>query len=439
MVQLKNLFKMVVFLAVPIILENLFQTLLGTADTYFAGKLDDTAIAAIGVTNLIMNVLISFYSAVSVGTAAVIARYVGRQDFESVKQAISQAIILGLGLGVSVGVISFILCRPVLTLAGSETQVMEYAIPYYMIVAVPSVFLCMSQILSSCLRSMRDTKTPMLVSAASNVVNIFLNMLFIRLGMGIIGLALATTISRILMMVLLLFRLKYNKINFSLQGIRVYMPMIRDIVKIGLPAGGEKLIMRIGQLVYNGMIISLGTSCYVAHTIGGTIESYTYIPAVGFGTAIATLVGISLGEEDIPKAKMTTFVAYGVTAFCMSCIGLGMYIFAPQLAAMFTKTLAVQSLVVMILRLIALFQPFAALTQVMTGALQGAGDTKVPMYATMIGIWVIRVGIGYFLAVPMQLGLLGIWAGYAADIVFRGIFLFARFVGKNSFRVKIGV
>jgi Na+-driven multidrug efflux pump len=114
-----------------------------------------------------------------------------------------------------------------------------------------------------------------------------------------------------------------------------------------------------------------------------------------------------------------------------------MYLFAPQLAALFTKTQEVRDMVVMVVRLIAFFQPFAALTQVFTSALQGAGDTKFPMVATLIGIWAVRVGLGYFLAVTLQMGLLGIWMGYVTDVVLRGLLLLLRFTRGKTLGVKI--
>lgn len=159
--------------------------------------------------------------------------------------------------------------------------------------------------------------------------------------------------------------------------------------------------------------------------------------SAGLGIAASALVGISLGEEDIKKARRTAYTAYGVAAVCMSVIGLGFYLLAPWLAALFTNTPDVQSQAVAVIRLIAFFQPMAAMTQIMTSALQGAGDTKFPMYATLIGIWVIRVGVGYILAVICGLGLMGVWMGYAADLTVRGSLLFVRFLGRRWQNVKI--
>lgn len=415
-------------LAVPVIIENILQTLLGTVDTYFAGQISDNAIAAIGVTSLIINVFIAFFTAVSIGTSAVVSRNYGRKNYEGVNDAVNQSIILGGVLGFATGVINLIFYKPILNVSGAESNLINYAVPYFMIVAVPVVFLSLTLVLSSCLRSTKDTKTPMFATGIANVINIILNILFMKLGLGIFGLGLATTVSRLINMLILAYTL-YRRKEFSISygKIKVKKEILFNILKIGLPAGIEKLIMRIGQLVYNGMIISIGLAAYVAHNIAGNIESYAYIPAMGLGVATAALVGITLGENDIKKAKDLVFLSDLIATAIMVFIGIIFFIFAPYFASSFTNTEEVQSQVVMVLRLIAFFQPFAALTQIFTSALQGAGDTKFPMYATLIGIWVGRVGLGYLLGVVLELGLLGVWFGYASDITFRGIILYMRF------------
>ncbi|WP_443659884.1 MATE family efflux transporter [Clostridium algidicarnis] len=375
-------------LAIPIIIENILQTLLGTVDTYFAGQINDNAIAAIGVTNLIINIFIAFYTAISIGTSAIVSRNFGRVDYTEANSAIKQSNILGITLGLLVGIISFVFYKPIIMVSGVSPDLINYTSPYYMIVVVPSVFLCLSLILSSCLRSTKDTKTPMIATGIANVLNIVLNMLFIKLGLGIFGLGLATTISRIIGVLILTRKLmKGEEIKLDFKNMRIKKDVISSILKIGIPAGVEKLVMRIGQLVYNSMIISIGISAYVAHNIAGNIESYTYIPAMGFGVATATLVGISLGENNIKKAKSIVFLSDIIATAFMLCFGVIFFIFARTLASIFTDTKEVQDMVVIVLRLIAIFQPFAAITQIFTSALQGAGDTKFPMYATLIGIW----------------------------------------------------
>lgn len=427
----------IVTLALPVIIENILQSLLGTTDMFFAGQIGDNAIAGISVTNMIMNIFISFFTAVAVGSMAVIARNYGRKDYKSINSAITQAILLGGILGISCGIVCLVFHKPILKISGADRTVIEYAIPYYMIVAVPSVILCLQLILSSCLRAIKDTKTPMYITGISNILNIVLNYCFVKLGLGIVGLGLATTVSRLCSMLFLFIRLKNYDKNIRITGFKPERKMFSDILKIGIPAGVEKLIMRIGQLVYNSMIISLGTTSYVAHHVAGSIESYAYIPFMGFGMAVCTLVGVSLGEKKEEQAERYTYTAYWLACSCIIFISIIFYIFAPQLAALFTKTEEVQHMVVRVLRIIAFFQPFSALAQIITNALQGAGDTKFPMYSTFVGIWGIRVGIGYVFAVICKMGLTGVWCAYATDLTVRAAVLFWRFKQGKWKEIKI--
>ncbi|WP_010296817.1 MATE family efflux transporter [Clostridium senegalense] len=416
-----------------------FKLFLGTVDTYFAGKINDSAIAAIGVTNLIVNVFITFFTAISIGTSAIVARNFGKKDIDKVNSVIKQSIILGSIIGLIVGLINLIFYKQILMISGVSDKVLSYATPYYIIVVVPSVVLSLSLILSSCLRATKDTNTPMIATGIANILNILLNFIFINIGMGIVGIALATTVSRIMNVVILIIKLKKNKneINLQLKKWSIEKETIKSIVKIGIPAGIEKLIMRLGQIVYNGMIISIGISAYVAHNVAGNIESYSYIPAMGFGVATTTFIGITLGENNVKKSNEMVFVSYVMTTILMVSIGIIFFIFAPQLASIFTNTKEVQEMVIRVLRLIALFQPFAAITQIFTSALQGAGDTKFPMYSTLIGIWGIRVGIGYLFGVLLGFGLIGVWMAYVIDITIRGILLLKRFLNGKWKKIVI--
>ncbi len=417
-------------LSTPVILETVLQTLLGTTDTYFAGRIHDNAIAAIGVTGLFVNLLITVFTAVSVGVTAVVARNIGRRDHKRANLAVGQSLLLGIAAGLILGIFSLLFRRPILQMTGADAAVAEAALPYFSIVVGPCILLCLTQILSSCLRAAGDTFSPMLASGFANILNIALNALFIHLGWGIAGLALATTLSRLITVLLLLFRLHHGNTPLRLPALSwaIEKAMFTSILRIGIPAGLEKLIFRLGQLVYNNVILTLGTTAYVAHSVAGTIEGYFYIPAMGFAVAASTLVGTKLGEDHPEEARRLTFLTDLIATLAMMIIAGITCIFAPRLTALFTTTSEAQLLAVRLLRWIAFFQPFAAATQILTGALQGAGDTRFPMYSTFGGIWLLHVGIGCLLATVGGLGLFGIWCGYALDITVRSLLLFVRFI-----------
>lgn len=195
--------------------------------------------------------------------------------------------------------------------------------------------------------------------------------------------------------------------------------------------------MRSGQLIYGGMIIRIGTEAYAAHNIAGTIETFSYLPGMGFGVAAATLVGQNLGGKKEDMAQKSGLISYLLASGFMVVVGIIFYILAPFLAGLFTKDIVVINQVVEVLRIIALFQPFLCATLVITSDLQGAGDTKFPMYSSLIGIWGIRVLGVYILCIRLGFGLVGVWISYTIDITIRGIILMTRFLKGKWKKINI--
>jgi len=440
-----NRIKIVLALALPAMIESILQVFIGVVDAYFISRLGTEAIAGVGITNLIMNVYISFFIAVGVGTTAVVARNIGAGDTKAASHSVKQSIIMALGIGIFSGVINLLFSRKLLLLLGADKKVIQYALPYFLIVAVPSVFLSVMMVLSSSLRGAGDTKTPMKVGVIANIINGVLDYILIFgilgfNGLGITGAALATSISRVVGVIILLIKINDKKTKLGVNLFnkwKVDKKTIKAITKIGLPAGFEKLIMRFGQLVYSGMIIKIGTKAYAAHNIAGTIESFSYLPGLGFAIAASTLVGQNLGAEKPEEARRYGLISNYLSTIFMVAVGTLFYIFAPFLAGIFTKDAEVSILVIRVLRIIAFFQPFLSITFVITSALQGAGDTKFPMYSTLIGIWGVRVLGVYFLGIVLRMGLIGVWIAYAFDIFIRGIILMSRFMRGKWKEIKI--
>jgi len=352
---------------------------------------------------------------------------------------------MALGIGIVFGIINLIFSKNILLILGAEERVLQYALPYFFSVAVPAVFLCLMMVLSSSLRGSGDTKTPMKIAIISNIINIVLDYILIFgmfgfAGLGILGAGIATTVSRIVGVILLLREINSDKIKIHINILdkwNIDKDILKSITKIGLPAAFEKLIMRFGQLVYGGMIIKIGTEAYAAHNIAGTIETFSYLPGMGFGVAAATLIGQNLGAKKTNEAQENGLMSYFLATGFMVIVGAIFYIFAPFLAGLFSEDAEIIDLVVKVLRIIALFQPFLCITLVISSALQGAGDTKFPMYATFIGIWGVRVLGVYILGMKLNLGLVGVWISYALDVTVRGIILMIRFMKGKWKEIKI--
>ncbi|HEY4543720.1 MAG TPA: MATE family efflux transporter, partial [Tissierellaceae bacterium] len=182
----------------------------------------------------------------------------------------------------------------------------------------------------------------------------------------------------------------------------------------------------------------IGISAYAAHNIAGQIESFSYLPAMAFGTASATLIGQSLGIGEKETAEKYGYISFITSSLIMVIIGIFFFFYSKELVMILTDDKKVIEYSSDVLRLIALFQPFLASTQVISSSLQGAGDTKFPMYLTIVGIWGIRVLGLYIVSLYINLNLYIVWISYVVEIIFRGSLLFIRFYKGNWKNISIG-
>lgn len=441
----KQIARRIFSLAYPVIIENILQVSMGFADKYFVSRVGTNAVISVGVTTIVMNIYLSFFIAVGVGTTAVVSRYIGAGENEKASMASKQAFYIALFIGIIVGIFNLIFHKKILGVVGLDYELLDFASPYFLVITVPSVFLSILLMISSSLRGAKDTKTPMKVSLIGNVINVILNPILIFgifqfEGLGLLGAGIATTISRIVIVIILIIKLKNKNsvIKFNIfKNLKLDKSYITNIIKIGMPVALERLSMRIGQLVYTGFIIYLGTKVYAAYSIAGVVESFAYIPGLGFGVAAATLVGNSLGSKDVKRAYKYGLWSYYLGTLLIISIGMISFIFAPQLASIFTQDQEIIEYIVYIVRRVVLMQPFTATTLIITPALQGAGDTKLPMIYTLLGIWVFRVLGCYLLVYKLEMNISAVILMVAFDLIVRSVLLLKRFKQKKWAKIDI--
>ncbi|MCM3431721.1 MATE family efflux transporter [Brevibacillus agri] len=426
--------KVILALAVPAMIENMLQTVVGFVDTLFVSKLGLSEVTAVGVTNAILAVYLAVFLAMGVGTSALIAKSVGAGNLVKAKSIARQSTLLSALLGILFGLLTFLFAEPLLRLMGAEGSILADGVTYFRIVAVPSIFISLMMIFGSILRAAGDTKTPMKVGIWINLIHIVLDYVLIFgflgiTGYGIAGAAWATVIARAVGTIALYHKIQKSNLSFSWRndGSReFFLPLLQ----ISFPAAIERLIMRFGQVLYFGLIVRIGTDVYAAHTIAGNIEVFSYMPGYGLAVAATTLVGQNLGANRREDAYRYGILTSGMAVIFMSFIGILLFFFSPIAASWFTDQAEVIQMVTIALRIDAFAQPFLALGLVMAGALQGAGDTKSPMYSTAIGMWLIRVVGVYVLSIHFQLGIAGVWLSIAVDLFARAVFLYLRFIQK---------
>lgn len=433
---MKNLSKNkeILNLAIPSTVENILHALVGFIDTWMISRIGLAAITAVGIANNLITVYLAVFIAIATGSSSLIARFHGEKNNEGINDTALNAIILAIVTGIFFGFATLVLGKTVLFYMGAEGVVLTEGTVFLNIVGGSSIFISLITVLGAIIRATGDTKTPMVVNTAVNILNIILDYILI-FGwgwippLGVMGTAIGTVFSRGIGCLFLFLQLEKKGIVFErseLFRLRKY----RELIHLSIPAALERLVMRLGQVLYYSLIITIGVKTYAAHTIAGNIESFFYMPAFGLSTAASILMGNSMGRKDRAGAEdyCKRLLRYGFLFALLS--GLLLFFGGEFAAGAFTEDGEALEKVKIALRIDAFAQIPLALSIIITGALQGMGDTKSPLYSTVIGMWGMRVIGVYLLGVYLRMDIAGIWISILIDLTIRAIFLYTVFKNK---------
>ena len=427
--------KQILNLAIPATVENILQALVGFIDTLMISRIGLIAVTAVGIANNILSVYLAVFIALGVGTSSLISRYLGGGRVDDAKKIAIQSIGLSIITGVVFGFVTLIFANQILGIMGADSDVLENASSFFYIVGSASVFISLLTVLGSILRATGDTKTPMLVNTVVNILNVIIDYILIfGLGpipaMGVVGTAIGTVVARILGSIIMFS--KIQKTNMAFKFVEIFKQSnYKELISLSIPAAFERLVMRLGQVVYFGLIVSIGVKTYAAHTIAGNIESFTYMPGYGLTTAASILVGNSFGSGNKKEAYEYGTLSVKIGAIIMAFGGIILYFGCPWFATWFTQDAEAIEKIITALRIDAFIQIPLAVSLIFAGALQGLGDTKTPLYSTAIGMWGIRVLGVYILGYKLKMDIAGIWLSILIDITIRAIFLTAKFRNKT--------
>jgi putative MATE family efflux protein len=433
--QAPSLNQQLLALAWPSLVENLLQTMLGVVDLIFVGKLGADAIAGIGLGNQLMFTLVVAFMGLGTGTTALVARAVGSRNPRDAERVAKQSLILTAVLSVVIAVLGVTLGERVLNLMGATSSVAALGSQFLRITALFAVFIGVMFVGGGVLRGAGDTRTPMVITACINVINIVLDygLIFGNLGMpqlGAIGSAYATTFARGVGAVLILGALFWRNraLIVPLRGDwRLAPRSLRRILNIGLPAASENIIFQLGLLTFSTLIVGLGTADIAAMNVAFNIMNFSILPAFAFGVAATTLVGQSLGANDVPRAQTSAMQALKSGTAWMCAMGLVFILARTPLVQLYTTEHDVVELGGMLLVMIALMQPFQAVAVILASALRGAGDTRATMLISASSTWLVRVGLGYVFGIALHWGLFGVWIGWCFDFILRAALIWLRF------------
>ena len=389
-----SIVKAIILFSIPLLIGNLFQQLYNAVDSYVVGNyVGKIALAAVGASTPIINMLIGFFMGISTGAGVVIAQFFGAGDLTKMKKAIHNSIALTLVMGVVLTVVGLVFNDPILKAIGVPSDVFSEASTYLSIYFWSLIFVMIYNMGSGILRSVGDSKRPLYFLIFSSVVNIVLDFLFVKyFDFGVAGAGYATLIAQAISAIMVMYVLMKTNDSYKvvLKDIKFDKEILLRIIKIGLPTGFQQSIVSLSNVVVQSYINVYGASVIAGYSVTIKIDGFVTLPLQAFNMAITTFVGQNIGAKKYERVKkgayITTFLAMVTIGFFV----VFMYFFGCDFIALFNQ----EKDVIDAGRLMQLtFLPFyivLPINQVINGVLRGAGRSAVPMYVMIFSFVFLR-------------------------------------------------
>ncbi|WP_247934020.1 MATE family efflux transporter [Streptococcus gordonii] len=410
-------YKKIMNIALPAMAENFLQMLMGMVDNYLVASLGLIAISGVSVASNIITIYQAIFIALGAAISSLISKTLAQGDKERLAYHTAEAIKLTLLLSFLLGLVSLLFGRQMMNLLGTEKAVAEAGGLYLALVGGTIVLLGLMTSFGALVRVTRNPRFPMYVSLLTNVLNALLSGLGIYVfQLGIVGVALGTVLARLIGVVILWRELDLSAIHWS-------WGLDRELLRLSLPAAGERLMMRAGDVVIIAIVVAFGTEAVAGNAIGEVLTQFNYMPAFGVATATVMLVAHAVGEGDLQAVSLIRKRTFWLSFSCMLPVALGIFAFGRPLTSLYTNNSGAITASLLVILFSLLGTPMAVGTVIYTAVWQGLGNARLPFYATTIGMWLIRIISGYLLGVTFGLGLPGVWAGTLLDNGFRWLFL----------------
>lgn len=381
---------------IPIWCGIFFQQVYITADTIIISKVvGESAMAAVGCTSTFINLLIGFFSGIGSGATVVIAQFFGAREHAQVRKATHTALVLAFFIGLCFTILGLLISPWLLTLLQTPADIFDIAVQYlqvYFIGMIPSVLYNMG---SGILRAVGDARRPVYILIATAVINILLDLLLTAgLQLGVRGAALATVLSQLIAMSLVLWCMHRERelpVQLHLRELRPDWRLLRHIVLIGLPTGLQATMFDLSNLLIQASVNYFGTSTVTAWTAYSNLNLIFWMTVSAMGTTITTFVGQNFGAGKIDRLHQGVRVGLGLSALGCIIITMITILFRYPLTSLFTTDPAVVPICIqMILFLTPTYITYMCI-EVFSGAIRGAGEALIPMIITGLSICVFRV------------------------------------------------
>jgi putative MATE family efflux protein len=427
--------RMVVRLAWPSILENVLFSIFGIVLLLLVARLGPAAVAGFGAANGLLMVAMAAFFSLSMGTTVLVAHATGARTPAVAGLAAKQSLVLGVTVGLIMTLIGVLFAPQLVAAMGAGPEVVREGAAFLRAFSLGGIFLVTTFIAGGVLRGAGDARTPMLVTLATLALSLLLAvpLTFGGLGLPALGLAgagLASTLARGLGCLVLLVLLARPNGPVPLTGRVGWRPArapLQRLVSIGLPSMVESLFRSGGMLFFTIIVFRLGTEVVAAQQIAQQAAFLSMMPGFGFSMAATALVGQSLGARDPDQAERASAFATRACLIWMGSMGVAFVAGGSWIMRAFTDDPTIIAHGAVALQVVALAQPGQAIGMVLAGSLRGAGDTRYPMIATGVAMWLVRLPVAWLLGITLGLGLAGVYLGWVLDSLVLGLLTWRRY------------
>lgn len=435
-----NILGQLVWFALPLILGNVFQLLYNTVDTYVVGNyVGKEALAAVGSTSMIVNMVVFFFNGLSIGAGVVLSRYFGARHMEKLHDAIETTMTMTFILCIFFTILGTAFVEPMLVFMSTPEDVIPEATVYLKIYMAGVSGLMIYNMASGILRAVGDTRRPLYILILTSITNVVLDLFFVLvLHLGVAGVSLATIISQFLSAIVILIILSKTKDIYQLtwRDLHIDKSILGKILVIGLPTAIQSLITAFSNIFVQSYINVFGSSVVAGWSCFNKVEQFIMLPMDSMAKAATTFVSQNIGAEDEKRANIGTITAVSTTVIFTFFIVLGLVCFAEPVTGVFTSDAEVIQAGAMFVRVNTFFCLANCVNHTLAGALRGRGDSKGPMIIMLACFVVVRqiylfVITRYFVNTPMVVGL-GYPVGWSACCIVEVMYFFYKTKWKKK-------
>ena len=374
----------------PILIGTFFQQLYNTVDTIIVGQFVGTeALAAVGTTGTVINLLVGFFVGVASGATVIISQYFGANDRENLSKSVHTSMALAVTGGIVIMVIGIVTARPTMLAMGVPDDIMDDAVLYMNVYYLGIIGNLIYNIGTGVLRAIGDSRMPLYVLIVCCLANVVLDLLFVVVfHWGVFGVAFATILSQLISAVLLMIRLMGTQeaYHVELRKIRFHKDILKNVVRIGLPSGLQSVMYSFSNILIQASINSFGTTAIAAWAAIGKIDGFIWMVMNAFGIAVTTFAGQNFGARQYDRMKRCTRVGLSMCLGTIIALSALLFIFRYQLLMFFTGDAEVVNIGAQFCLVLAPSYFTFVFIEILSGAIRGAGEALQPMLITCIGV-----------------------------------------------------